>query len=33
MLHRKLKARAAEEGREMSEIVEKLVEEWLKAQD
>lgn len=32
MLHRKLKARAAEEGREMSEIVETLVEEWLKSQ-
>lgn len=33
LLHRKLKAKAAEEGREMSEIVEALVEEWLKAQN
>ena len=33
MLHRKLKARAAEEGQEMSEIVETLVEEWLKSKN
>ena len=33
ILHRKLKAKAAEEGREMSEIVEKLIGDWLKAQD
>ena len=28
-VHRKMKARAAEEGREMSDIMEELVKKWL----
>lgn len=32
-VHRQLKARAANEGREMSDIIETLVTEWLKPSD